>query len=119
MLPYTPKAASTGGTSQWAVRPPSSMAWYTALWQLRAAKISLPRGASARMPANSPTVLPFTRYQLRAAPHSAAVRFIASARIPSASCRSSVAAVSVVSHAAQSSPAAGCIRRLCPGMCRG
>ena len=42
-------------------RSPSSMAWNTDLWQLRAAMTVLPAGASARMPASRPTVAPLTR----------------------------------------------------------
>ena len=75
------------------------MAWYTALWQLRAAMTSLPKGASARMPASRPTVLPPTRYQHWQEPYSAAVRAMASAKMPSASCRSSAPAISVMSQA--------------------
>ena len=61
MLPWMPKSLSGFGMTQRTRRSPSSMAWNTDLWQLRAAMTVLPAGASARMPASSPTVAPLTR----------------------------------------------------------
>lgn len=73
---------------------------------------------AARMAARMPQVEPLTRYQVRFAPHRAAVRAMASAKMPSASCRSSTPGTSVISHPA-GRPGAGTTRRLCPGMCKG
>jgi hypothetical protein len=87
-----------GGSSQRTDRPPSSMAWKTDLWQLRAAITRLPAGARARTAASRPPVLPFTRYHVRFAPYRAAVRAPwPAARMPFASCRSSVSGSSVKS----------------------
>ena len=100
MDPATPKSPTVGGTSHTGSRPQSSTAWYTALWQCRAARTLSPRRVAPRTAASRAPVEPLTWYRVSPLPKSRAARAMLSARIPAGAWRSSKPGSSVISSPA-------------------